>query len=70
MSAVGDTPTKGLSPPFPGCFEPMLMGCILFGAPWKAAIIESDRTRNFPSLTEDIAYITVNSANSSVTRSP
>jgi hypothetical protein len=43
---------------------------MLFGAPLKAAIIESDRTRNFPSLTEDMAYITVNSANSKVTRSP
>ena len=34
------------------------------------ATMESDRTRNFPSLTDDMAYITVNNANSKVTRSP
>ena len=43
---------------------------MLFGAPLNAAIIESDSTRNFPSFTDDMAYMTVNNANSSVTRSP
>ena len=70
ISTVGVMPTSGLSPPLPGSFSPMLTGRMLFGAPLKAAIIESDSTRNFPSLTEDMAYITVNSANSKVTRSP
>ena len=32
--------------------------------------MESDSTRNLPSLTDDMAYITVNRANNSVTRSP
>jgi len=67
---VGVMPDSCLSPPLPGSFSPMLIGRMLFGAPLNAAIIESDRTRNFPSLTEDMAYITVNSANSNVTRSP
>ena len=43
---------------------------MLLGAPLNAAIIESERTRNFPSFTDDMAYITVNNAKSRVTRSP
>ena len=70
IKAVGVTPLSGLSPPLPVALSPMFTGCMLLGAPWKAAIIESDSTRNLPSLTDDMAYITVNSANSSVTRSP
>jgi hypothetical protein len=70
ISAVGMRPTSGLSPPLPGSFSPMLTGWTLFGAPWNAAISESESTLNLPSFTEDMAYITVNSANSSVTRSP
>ncbi len=70
ISAVGVMPTSGLSPPLPASFSPMFKGCMLFGAPLNAAIIASESTRNFPSLTDDMAYITVNSANNSVTRSP
>ena len=63
-------PINGFSPPLPGSCSPMFNGRMLFGAPLKAAIMASERTRNFPSLTDDIAYITVNSANNRVTRSP
>jgi hypothetical protein len=70
MNTVGVMPVSCLSPPLPGSFSPMLTGRMLFGAPLNAAIMESDRTRNFPSFTEDMAYITVNNAKSKVTRSP
>ena len=63
-------PTSGFSPPLPGSFSPRLTGRMVFGAPLKAAIIESERMRNFPSFTDDMAYITVNNANSNVTRLP
>src|SRR5260370_34924781 len=70
MNTVGVMPVSGLSPPLPGSFSPRLTGRMLFGAPWKAAIIESDSTRNFPSFTDDMGYITVNKANTSDTRPP
>jgi hypothetical protein len=69
-STVGVMPVSGLSPPLPFSFSPSLIGRMLRGAPRNAAIMESDSTRNFPSLTEETAYMTVNSANSRVTRSP
>ena len=70
MSTVGVTPVSCLSPPLPDSLSPMLIGRTDFGAPWNAAISESDNTRNLPSFTDDMAYMTVNRANSSVTRSP
>ena len=70
ISAVGVMPIRGFSPPLPGSGSPMFTGRMVFGAPLNAAIMASDKTRNFPSLTDDMAYITVNSAKSSVTRSP
>src|SRR6185437_3893326 len=45
------------------------MGCIVRGAPRKAANSESDSTRYLPAFTEEIAYITTKNASSRVSRS-
>src|SRR5262249_55534299 len=57
------------SAPEPTCFSPTWMGCIVRGAPRKAANSESDNTRYLPAFTEEIAYITPKNASSRVSRS-
>ena len=59
-----------MSAPEPRVFMPTWMGSSVFGVPRNAACSESDNTRNLPSLTEEIAYITTKKASSSVMRSP
>ena len=51
-------------------FSPTWTGSSVRGVPRNAAFSESDSTRNLPSLTEEIAYITTKNASSSVIRSP
>ncbi len=49
---------------------PNWMGFMLWGLVERKAVdIDSDSTRNLPSLTEETAYITTKNANSSVMKS-
>ncbi len=64
------TMDTAMSAPLPRCFSPTCTGSSVFGAPRNAACSESDSTRNLPSFTEEIAYITTKNASSSVIRSP
>ena len=49
--------------------SPIWMGSRLRVGSLKVAIIESERTRNLPSLTDDTEYMTTKNANSRVMKS-
>ena len=59
-----------MSAPEPRIFWPTCTGISVLGVPRKAALSESDNTRNLPSLIDEMAYITTKNASSSVIRSP
>jgi hypothetical protein len=59
-----------MSAPDPRVFSPIWMGSRDLGLPRNAALSESDNTRNLPSFTDEMAYITTKNASNSVIRSP
>lgn len=53
-----------------GACSPTGIGWITRGGPPKASLSDSASTRYWPSLSEEMAYMTTKKASSSVTRSP
>jgi len=67
---LGARITAGVSwPPPCSCWWPTWTWVMVRGAPPKAVVRASAITRYFPSLSEEMAYITTKKASSSVIRS-